>query len=125
MRIAAVGAEVTESEIQHAIRIALGRLPDVRVFRNNVGVADVRGAKIRFGLCKGSSDLIGFIRLEINGVKTARFMALEIKTATGKATEEQVLFMAMVRGFGGFACIVRSVEEALAAIERARRGEHE
>ncbi len=116
---------MTEAEIQYAIRIALGQLPDVRVFRNNVGVADVRGAKIRFGLCKGSSDLIGFIRLEINGVKTARFLALEIKTATGKPTEEQKLFIKVVQAFGGFACVVRSVEEALAAIERARRGEYE
>lgn len=116
---------MTEAEIQYAIRVALGRLPDLRIFRNNVGVADVRGTKIRFGLTKGSSDLIGFIRHTINGVKIARFVSLEIKTATGKTTEEQDLWLALVRAFGGFACVVRSVEEALAAIERARNGEYE
>lgn len=114
-----------ESEIQYAIRIACGRLPDVRLFRNNVGVADVRGAKIRFGLTKGSSDLIGWIRQEINGVKVARFLSLEVKTETGRVSPEQELWIKLVRTFGGFACVVRSVEDALAAIERARNGAYE
>jgi hypothetical protein len=113
---------VTEAEIQSAIRIALGRLPDLRLFRNNVGVADVRGQKIRFGLLKGSSDLIGFIRLNIDGKAFARFVSLEIKTETGRTTPEQDLWIALVRKFGGFACVVRSVDEALAAVERARVG---
>jgi len=116
---------MTESEIQHDIRVALGQLPDVRVFRNNVGVADVRGSKVRFGLAKGSSDLIGFIRHDFNGKKIARFVSLEVKTPTGKTTEEQDLWIAAIRRFGGFACVVRSVEDALAAIERARKGEYE
>ena len=116
---------MNESEIQHAIRVALGKLPDVRMFRNNVGVADVRGAKVRFGLAKGSSDLIGFIRHEIDGIRIARFVSLEVKTETGKTTEEQDLWIKLVRAFGGFACVVRSVDDALAAIERARNGAYE
>jgi len=116
---------VTESEIQHGIRIALGRVPDLRLFRNNVGVADVKGSKVRFGLCKGSSDLIGFLRLEVDGKKIARFISLEIKTETGRTTTEQDLWLELVRAFGGFACVVRSVEDAVAAIERARKGEYQ
>lgn len=114
---------MTESEIQYAIRVDLGRVPDLRLFRNNVGVADIRGSKVRFGLAKGSSDLIGFLRMEIDGRRIARFISLEIKTATGKTTTEQDMWLALVRAFGGFACVVRSVEEARAAIERARQGE--
>ena len=116
---------MTEAELQSDIRIALGRLPDLRVFRNNVGVADVRGTKIRFGLLKGSSDLIGFIRLNIDGRPFARFVSLEIKTETGKCSPEQELWLNLVRKFGGFAAVVRSVDEALSAVERARRGELE
>lgn len=71
--------------------------------------------------------MIGFLRLEPPRVpyKIARFVSLEVKTETGKTTQEQDLWLALVRAFGGFACVVRSVDEALAAIERARNGEYE
>jgi hypothetical protein len=36
---------------------------------------------------------------------------------------EQKLFRDLIRSHGGFYCIVRSVEQALAALERARKGE--
>lgn len=115
---------MNEAQIQSEIRTVLGRVPDLRMFRNNVGVADVRGAKIRFGLCKGSSDLIGWLALKPPNVPypIARFMSLEVKTETGKPTPEQEMWMEIVQKHGGFACIVRSAEEALAAVERARTG---
>lgn len=96
-----------ESAIQRDILLALGALPHVRVFRNSVGLArDPRsGAKVRFGLCVGSSDLIGLCR--------GRFLALEVKTATGRPTPEQLAFIAMVRAQGGIAGVVRSVADAL------------
>lgn len=113
-----------ESEIQYAIRVALGRIADLRIFRNNVGVAQIKGARVRFGLAKGSSDLIGWLTISppTTPYKIARFVSLEVKTDTGKPSTEQVLWMACVRNSGGFACVVRSVDEALAAIERARNG---
>ena len=63
------------------------------------------------------SDLIGCL----NG----RFVALEVKTATGRATSEQRLWLDLVRRHGGFAAIVRSVDDARAAIARARTGASE
>jgi hypothetical protein len=49
----------SEHEIQQRIRLACGRGP-VRLWRNNTGaLVDQQGRCVRFGLCKGSSDLIG------------------------------------------------------------------
>jgi hypothetical protein len=51
---------------------------------------------------------------------------LEVKRAKGGVlSARQKLFLALVRRMGGFAAAVRSVEEARAALERARRGESE
>ena len=48
---------------------------------------------MRFGLCKGSSDLIGLRVLEITpklvGQRLAQFVALEVKTAQGVLSPEQ------------------------------------
>lgn len=111
---------MSESEIQAAIRVALGKLPDVCLWRNHVGVLrDERGVTHRFGLAVGSADLIGIL------APSGRLIALECKSETGRLRPEQRAWLDVVRRFGGFAAIVRSAEEALAAVERARRGEHE
>jgi hypothetical protein len=114
---------MTEAEIQHAIRLDLGREPDLRLFRNESGVATHAGRnsvqRVRYGLAKGSSDLVGVL------APAGRFIALEIKSPTGKPTERQLMWLATIRRFGGFAAIVRSVEDARAAINRARAGASE
>lgn len=112
---------MTEAQLQHAVRLALGREPDLVIWRNETGVAehlDRRGRKghVRYGLCRGSSDLIGILK------PSGRFFALELKTAIGKVTDEQDLFLRLIRRMGGFACVVRSVEEARDALTRAREG---
>lgn len=107
---------MSESDIQTAIRVRLGAEPDLMLMRNAIG-APLFAA--HYGLPKGSADLVGLI------APSGRFFALEVKTSTGRVRPEQVRWLAAVRRFGGFGCVVRSVEEALAAIERARRGESE
>lgn len=108
---------MSESEIQAAIRAALGRLPDVCLWRNHVGqLTDAGGRTHPFGLAVGSADLIGVL------APSGRLIALECKTPAGRLRPEQRSWLAVVRRFGGFACVVRSVEEALAAVERARKG---
>ncbi len=48
----------SEHEIQQRIRLACGR-GAVRLWRNNSGaLVDQQGRFVRFGLCKGSSNLI-------------------------------------------------------------------
>jgi len=106
----------SEHEIQQRIRLACGRGP-VRLWRNNTGaLVDQQGRFMRFGLCKGSSDLIGLRTLEITpelvGQRLAQFVALEVKTAQGVLSPEQLAFLRLVQELGGVAAICRSVEEA-------------
>ena len=109
-----------EAEIQQQIRLALGRETDLVLWRNNVGIGTMDdGSKQQFGLCKGASDLVGIL------APTGRFVAFEVKSAKGRVRDEQKLFLELVRGRGGFAAVVRSVDEAKAALERARAGANE
>lgn len=98
-----------ESDIQRLIMLALSEAGCL-IFRNNVGVLkNAAGIPIRFGLAVGSSDLIGL-------TPTGQFLAVEIKTPTGKATPEQLRFIEAVRARGGIAGIARSPAEALALL---------
>jgi len=118
---------MTEKKIQADILWHLGRQPNIRLFRNNIGnafqgaIKEINERRVvlqgyrrqQFGLPKGSSDLIGFIEEK----NIARFIALEVKTQKGQATKEQKNFINMVNRFGGIAGIVRSVEEACALLK--------
>lgn len=63
------------------------------------------------GLCKGGSDIIGI-------APDGRFLAIEVKTKTGRATKEQLRFIEAVKKAGGIAGIARSQEDALELIGR-------
>jgi hypothetical protein len=111
-----MASSLSEHEIQQRIRLACGR-GAVRLWRNNTGaLVDQQGRFVRFGLCKGSSDLIGLRSLEITpelvGLRLAQFVALEIKTAQGVLRPEQQAFLRLVQQLGGVAAVCRSVEEA-------------
>jgi len=89
-----------------------------RLFRNNVGHAQTKdGRYITFGLAPGSSDLIGFKRVKITqdmvGKTIAVFSAIEVKGPRGRATTEQVDFLATVTNLGGHAKLAYSVEDSL------------
>jgi len=62
-----------------------------------------------FGLAVGGSDIVG---ISPNG----KFLAVEVKTATGRATKEQLAFIEAVRAAGGIAGIARNEQDALALI---------
>lgn len=121
--------------------LALGRIKSVRLFRNNTGngVTGSRyiridkpttvtlqagdwvvknGRRIQFGLCPGSSDLIGW--RNING--TAQFLAVEVKDAKGKLSPEQENFLRVVRECGGCGIVARSVEEAVSQVVTSELG---
>lgn len=97
-----------ESQLQDLIRLAVTETnPSIVLWRNNCGVADVRGAKIRFGVGgPGAADLLGLC----NG----RFLAVEIKTPIGRQSNEQQTFQRLVEMRGGIYKVLRSVEEARA-----------
>lgn len=113
-----------EAALTYEIRLALGIEPDLVLWRNSTGVArhpDTRGhvRAQRFGLAVGSADLVGILG------PSGRFFALEVKTPDGRLTSEQSAWLALVRKRGGFAAVVRSRDEALAALQRARTGASE
>ncbi len=103
-----------------AVRLALGADPALVLWRNNVGVAEHWNGRdvqrVRYGLAPGSADLVGAL------APSGRWFALELKTADGRVTAEQETWLALVRRMGGFAAVVRSVPEALAALKRAKGG---
>ena len=116
MAIGAMAPSMSEHEIQQRIRLACSRGP-VRLWRNNSGaLVDQQGRLVRFGLAKGSSDLIGLRSLEITpdlvGQRLAQFVALEIKTARGVVSPEQRAFLDLVEQLGGVAAVCRSIEAA-------------
>lgn len=134
---------MNESQILAAIRKDLGREPDLVLWRLSQGGAMTRGGQTyRAGLSvNGASDLIGmltvdhagytevlsdeFVDVTVTRRPLARFFALEVKAARGVVSKEQTLFLDLVRKRGGFAAVVRSVEDARAALERARGGASE
>lgn len=104
---------MSEGQIQDEIRLALSDEPGLVMWRNNVGVAMHRGSRVVYGLAVGSADLIGCL--------DGRFVALEVKTPTGRLAPDQRRWADLVRARGGFVATVRSVVEARAAIAEARR----
>ena len=104
-----------EAYVQNKIRLAVGS-GDVRLFRNNTGaLMDMQGRLVKFGLCKGSSDLIGFRSITITpdmvGQKIAVFSAIEVKDK-GKATVDQKNFINIINNAGGYAGVAKNVNDA-------------
>ncbi len=159
LEVGANGAQNSERVVKYEIRKRLGRMPDVLLYNNPVGLADYDGKAMRavlgridamltsprgqhvlarhpqafiervtslisatlkarprtfpFGLAPGSSDLVG---IGPGGV----FLALEVKTATGRTSKAQRQFVELVQRYGGRAEIVRSADEAEVVIEAMR-----
>jgi hypothetical protein len=125
-----------ESNLMKTIQLALGKLPHVKLFRNNVAMAWVGESRaingsgnrlvinarpLHAGLCEGSSDLIGWTEVTITpemvGRKFARFTAVEVKTDTGRATQKQRNFLDQVAQSGGIALLASTPEGARVFIE--------
>ena len=108
-----------ETILANQIREALGGtdLP-VLVWRLNQGsFRGADGATRFYGLIPGASDLVGLVR------GSGRLFACEVKTARGRESEHQRLFRGLVTRTGGYACVARSVPEALDHAHRAASGE--
>lgn len=120
---------MSEIDIMRAAQVAAS-VEGSRLWRNNVGVAyqgmpfktteksrevfihpgDIllrKARMIRFGLCEGSSDLIGItpklITQDMVGKTIAVFTAAEAKKPGGKLTPEQELYLMAVTDNGGLA----------------------
>ena len=114
----------TESTIQKQIQLALSEAGCL-IWRNETGnfwagkqlhrageqVTLANARMVPCGLCKGSSDLVGLD-------PTGRFLAVEVKTPSGRPSKEQLNFIQRVNEAGGIAGIARSPQEALDLISR-------
>lgn len=69
------------------------------------------GHKVKYGLTKGSSDLIGW-------TKNGRFLAVEVKTERGTVSKEQRAFIDTVNSFYGIGMIARSVDDFVTQMKR-------
>jgi hypothetical protein len=80
------------------------------VFRNNTGAFQTVNGFVKFGLCVGSSDLIGL-------TPEGRFFAIECKTKTGRATDEQKKFIEAIKKSNGIAGICRSIDDVTSLLD--------
>lgn len=136
-----------EQNVQAEIMLATGRGAQTRVFRNNTGlgwtgqkvlqvkkgmmfipcdaVIILNPRPLHAGLCKGSSDLIGWhsvnITPEMIGRKIAAFVGFEVKpTAKIGPSPYQQNFINQVNQSGGISGVVHSPEMALDLLARFR-----
>ncbi len=123
-----------ETKIMRRLRLFAQRRWNCRLFRNNVGLAWTgkamvtalgvlikRPYQIKFGLCVGSADVIGFTCVTVTpdmvGRTMAQFTAVEVKGKHGHLTDSQRAFIAMVLEHGGRAGAVRSAEELITLMD--------
>jgi hypothetical protein len=96
----------TEANVLNDCLVALSGA-GCTAWRNNTGqLPDKNGRPIKFGLCVGSSDIIG---IAPDGI----FIAIECKTAIGQPTDAQVRFINAVIAKGGRAGIARNSADAV------------
>ena len=115
---------MSEAVTLQEIRLALGLIPGLKLWRNNCGAfRDRSGQVVRFGVANpGGSDLIGFksvlITPEHVGSTLAVFAAVEVKAPGGmhRVTPEQHAFIRAVEAAGGIAGVARSPAQALLAL---------
>ena len=98
-----------EHEIQNAIRAALA--PYAVIFRANVGRMETPdGRYFSTGLPVGFSDLFGFRKSD------GKAVFIEVKTTSGRVSQDQRHFLTEVRKAGAIAGVCRSPEDAVKLI---------
>jgi len=129
---------MSETDILHKVMLKATKR-GMRVFRNNIGMAwmgratrienhphtvtlmpgdvIVHHAKpVKFGIGgEGGSDLIGVepvtVTAEMIGQEIGRFVAIEVKTPTGRVKPEQANFLSFVTSLGGRGLLARSPDD--------------
>jgi len=115
------------SALKEKLKIELGQEPDFRFWNNPVGVAvgfDAKAGQVthaRYGLRKGSADLIGIQALHIEGMGVlGRFVSIELKCGRDKQSEEQLLWQGIMHTFGAAHIVARSVDDVRMELEHGR-----
>jgi len=111
-----------ETLLQAEIMAAVGALDGVVVWRNNIGTAAHGGSgrRVAYGVGgPGAPDLLCEVRTA-SGVWAAVW--LEVKTPEGSLRPDQRRWHEAARADGRHVHTVRSVADALAAVEGVRHG---
>lgn len=102
---------MSESTILRDVMIAVSRLPETMIWRNQTGALhDRQGRLVTFGLV-GSADIIG--------VHKGRALAIECKAPRGRQSVPQQRFERAWKAAGGIYIVARSADDALWGIEHA------
>ena len=126
-------APVNEQVVMHRMMLRFGR-GATRLFRINSGMAwigkiiartrttiTLENPRAFHGATQGTSDLIGWHSVTITpdmiGKRVAIFVALEVKSATGRARPEQAAYAEAVRRSGGIAIIASDEEDVATALQ--------
>ena len=108
-----MGGVQTEKQIQSEILDTFGRLPGLRVWRQNVGIALTPDGRrvVAFGQ-RGSADVSGILN-------DGRRLEIEVKSARGRQSKHQRAFQTMIEAFNGVYVLARSVDDVWAGLRDA------
>lgn len=113
------------SETNNLKQIQLDLPKNVKLFRNNVGLAvyEKNGRKwsVKYGLCEGSSDLVGFTKITITpemvGREISVFTCCEVKAEKGTKRQIQIKFIDFVKNNGGISCFAKNIKDLTNTID--------
>lgn len=106
------GFDMKETNVQQLIRVEASKL-GATLWRNNTGkLQDKTGRWVSYGLCVGSSDLIGMYK--------GRFLAIEVKQKGKQPTVEQQQFIDFVNKNGGIAFVCDDVKNLQNLLEKLK-----
>lgn len=107
--------EVPESVVLNSC-LGLLNLMGIFAWRNNTGAYKAKSNRtlkervVYYGK-KGSADIIGIL-------PDGRFLAVECKRESGKASPDQLLFLSNIKANKGVACIVHSCDELMEVLKK-------
>lgn len=104
---------MNESTIVTTTLIALNRLQTCYAWRNNTGVASIRGRRVAFGDL-GSPDILGCYR--------GLFFGVECKAARGAQSPVQARWQRTIEAAGGVYILARLPTEAVDLLTTAVKG---
>lgn len=107
----------SERDIQASILAAFAGDTRLRLWRSNSGTARSPAGDrfVRFGV-PGQGDLSGILQ-------GGRRLEIEVKSASGRQSQQQLNFMEMIRRYGGLYVLARSVDEAVRGVAEALAAE--
>ena len=109
---------VREKDIENLILKYLNILPSTFAFKvDNTGIYDEKSGSYRSR--KGSNKIDGIS--DVLGVHHGRFLAIEVKTKTGKTSKDQQLFLDRIKKEGGISGVARNIDDVRRILEEAKQ----